>query len=114
MIITPVIMIITQVMKIITQVITIITQVITVLTLVMHVISAPGVDAHPQDGGGESGRRLYALAHGLSARAEAAHPGRLELTFEENERGKRACYAARRETGAAKKGDYGEIYSAAI
>jgi hypothetical protein len=38
----------------------------------------------------------------------------LELTFEENQRGRRLYYAARWETGTAKQGDFGEIYSAIV
>jgi hypothetical protein len=38
----------------------------------------------------------------------------LDLAFEEDERGKRVCFAVRWETGAVKKGDFSEIYSAII
>jgi hypothetical protein len=38
----------------------------------------------------------------------------LDLTFEEDERGKRVYFAVRWETGTVKKGDFSEIYSAII
>jgi hypothetical protein len=38
----------------------------------------------------------------------------LELTFDEDERGKRLYYAVRWETGTVKKGKFSEIYSAII
>jgi hypothetical protein len=38
----------------------------------------------------------------------------LELTFEENQRGKRLYYAVRWETGTVKKGDFSDIFSAII
>jgi hypothetical protein len=38
----------------------------------------------------------------------------LELSFDEDERGKKLYYAVRWETGTAKKGDFSEIYSAIV
>jgi hypothetical protein len=38
----------------------------------------------------------------------------LELSFEENQRGKRLYYAVRWETGTVKKGDFSAIYSVII
>ncbi|MDR2150445.1 MAG: hypothetical protein LBO67_06450 [Spirochaetaceae bacterium] len=46
--------------------------------------------------------------------SEFATKSPLELTFEEDERGKRVYFAVRWENGTVKKGDWSEIYSAII
>jgi hypothetical protein len=47
-------------------------------------------------------------------RSEFATRSPLELTFEEDERGKKMYFAARWETGAMKKGKWSDIFSAII
>jgi hypothetical protein len=46
--------------------------------------------------------------------SDFATRSRLELTFEEDERGKRACFGVRRESGTVKKRPTSDIVSAVI